>query len=58
MTDAQKMALINATLGCLQHCKNNEGNYNHEAMCFITDLLQFSEWCLELLNDKIARSES
>ena len=58
MTDDFKVKFIATIAERLENCRDREGNYNHDAMCYIADLRHISDWCVELLNEKIARSES
>ena len=58
MTDDFKVKFIATIRERLTFCKDANGNYNHEAMAYITDLDQIAEWCAGLLNEKIARSDS
>jgi len=52
MTDQFKITFIATIRERLTFCKDAQGNYNHEAMTYITDLDQIAEWCAELLNNK------
>ena len=58
MTDDFKVKFIATIRERLQFCKRDDGFWNNEAICYITDLDQIAEWCAELLNEKIARCES
>jgi len=52
MDDNFKVNFITTIRERLQFCKRDDGFWNNEATCYITDLEQIAEWCAELLNNK------